>query len=76
MPRLGAVVDGPDGSGVVTDRDTAYREALVRLHSGDELDTIHGRWCPFDSLTVTGFDPDAMVWCGARQVRASETHGD
>lgn len=75
MPRLGAVVDSPDGSGVVADRDATYGEALVRLNEGSPFDTSHGRWYPIDNLTVTGFDPDAMVWWGQRRVRASETTG-
>lgn len=71
-PRLGATVNTPVGPGVVTDRDRAYGEALIKLESGSELDTSHGQWWPISDLTVTGYDPDAMVWRGARFERAGE----
>lgn len=71
-PRLGATVDSPDGPGTVTDRDMDYGQALVRLKRGTVLDTSHGVWLPFGQFTVTGFDPDALVWDGPRQVPASD----
>lgn len=72
MLRLGATVEGPDGSGVVVARDVTYGEALVKLEAGTVLDTTHGRWTPSGLLTVTGFNPDAWVWFGQRQVPASD----
>lgn len=71
-PRLGAIVDTPDGPGVVRDRDMNYREALVRLREGSVLSMTHGAWYRFTELTVTGYDPDASVWYGTREVPASE----
>lgn len=72
MPRLGAVVTTPNGSGVVTDRDPAYGSALVRLKEGDEFDQSHGQWFAIEQITVTGYDPDALVWYITRQVPASQ----
>lgn len=71
MIRLGATVATPDGPGVVVDRVAAHGEALVRLDSGTEMDTTHGAWFPFAEISATGFDADALVWWGQRQVRAS-----
>ena len=70
MPRLGATVSTPDGTGTVTDR--ADGEALVKLDSGSIMEITHGCWYPFDVVTVTGFNGDAMVYYGCRIRRASE----
>jgi hypothetical protein len=66
----GDVVDTTDGPGTVTDRDTCAGEVLVRLHTGSELDTSHGRWYPTERVDVTGYDPDAWVWYAGRYTLA------
>lgn len=70
--RLGNTVDSPAGPGVVTDRDAACGAALVKLESGDVLDTTHGRWFAEGDLIVTGYDADAVVWRGLWRVPAGE----
>lgn len=72
MPRRGAVVDTPNGAGVVVDCDPAYGSALVRMREGSELDRSHGLWFAVEQITVTGFDPGALVWYITRQVPARQ----
>lgn len=70
-PMLGDTVRTITGAtGVVADRDMSYREALVRMDHGTELDTTHGQWTPFAELEITGHDATAMVWRGSRMVTA------
>jgi len=74
MPRLGATVTTPRGTGVVTDRDNYdnHPEVLVRLpESDDDLAATHGQWFDVANVTVTGFDPSALVWSGPRMVPAA-----
>ena len=66
--RKGARVQTLAGPGTVTDH--AHGESLVQLDTGSELDRSHGRWIADQQLTVTGFDPDALVWTLARRVPA------
>lgn len=68
--RLGAIVTCPDGPGTVVDRSAG--QSLVRLETGTVLDTTHGQWWPDTELTVTGYDPEAMVWRGQRVVPAGD----
>lgn len=68
--KLGNTVITPAGPGTVTDR--ADGEALVRMESGTILDTSHGQWWSEKELTVTGHNPDALVWRGARMKRAGD----
>jgi hypothetical protein len=75
MPNPGTVVTLPNdlGTGVVSDRDNEYREALVRMDCGTEFDTSHGQWWSVDTMEPTGdYRPDALVWFGSRMVPASE----
>lgn len=74
--RKGSIVDVPGvGRGVVTDRQ--WGESLVQFYvtpeGGDWFDTNHGRWTEDTSLTVRGFDREAMVWFAERLTRAGDT---
>jgi hypothetical protein len=68
--RKGSRVLCPSGRGTVTDRCDG--ESLVQLDKGSILSTSHGQWWPDYRLSVVGFDPDAMVWIGARVVPAGD----
>jgi hypothetical protein len=66
--RKGSRVYCPSGLGTVVDRDARVgSHSLVRLDSGTVMDMEHGQWWEDSSLTVAGFDPDAMVYhCAGR----------
>lgn len=57
--QKGNLVTTPDGPGVVVDIDRGYAEAAVKLPNKP-----HHLWYPLAALTVTGHDPDALVWVG------------
>lgn len=79
--KRGDVVTTVEGtSGIVTDLDRDYTDALVQLTEGEDLttfDTTHGRWYGYDEiLSVVGYRPDFLVWSGARMRPAQEVNGD
>ena len=70
LQRGSRVTTGTTPLGTVVDLDSNAQEALVQYDTGSLMETLHGRWHPMASLTVTGHDPDALVYTptGGRRV--------
>lgn len=72
-PTKGDIVITSDGrTGTVTDRSHSAREVLVQFNGGSVLDRTHGEWRAYEDVTITGYDPSAMVWGLGRKRPAGE----